>query len=190
MKRGLKPRCAYTIPKLSSRWNTCPDEEGTETIKLQLARAHNQSWNTCPDEEGTETAKLHGYQPGAWSAGTRAPMKRGLKPEPEHSRSRYALRWNTCPDEEGTETDSPMRRLWGMDHAGTRAPMKRGLKQGRVGLRLQKVACWNTCPDEEGTETNLKYKLNSAPRHPGWNTCPDEEGTETLPFVLGSRHAK
>src|SRR5579872_550331 len=111
-------------------WNTCPDEEGTETEeeaeeacrhRLAGTRApmkrglkHNQlielllnglGWNTCPDEEGTETYRC-----------CSAIAKRSLS-------------WNTCPDEEGTETGTLDDIASRMDAAGTRAPMKRGLKQ-------------------------------------------------------------
>src|SRR5579872_6363968 len=86
-------------------------------------------WNTCPDEEGTETEEEAEEACRHRLAGTRAPMKRGLKHNQLIELLLNGLGWNTCPDEEGTETGTLDDIASRMDAAGTRAPMKRGLKR-------------------------------------------------------------
>src|SRR5579872_1112105 len=83
-------------------------------------------------------------------AGTRAPMKRGLKRTSQTARYRSYQRWNTCPDEEGTETYR-LKAHWRESHAaGTRAPMKRGLKRTWKVVVLAVVSAGTRAPMKRG----------------------------------------
>jgi len=80
MKRGLKREPQQLIAgEPRQRRNTCPDEEGTETVVVHHFIARDTGRNTCPDEEGTETVGLRHAPAIAVNVETHAPMKRGLK---------------------------------------------------------------------------------------------------------------
>ena len=59
--------------------------------------------NHCPDEKGTESQKIRQFQ-SLWFVATIAPMKRGLKAQPESVPSDNRSGSNHCPDEKGTES--------------------------------------------------------------------------------------
>ena len=66
-------------------------------------------WNASPDEEGTETERMNRVQKRTEIVGTRAPMKRGLKHGADSLLvGRDEGRWNASPDEEGTETETTL----------------------------------------------------------------------------------
>ena len=61
MKRGLKGfATARSFRNNYICSNHCPDEKGTESVRLIVAAQHNgRSSNHCPDEKGTESNSFY-----------------------------------------------------------------------------------------------------------------------------------
>src|SRR6266481_756195 len=205
MKRGLKPGIDPKHRSHFCRRNTCPDEEGTETIESRMVyKVHSVVETHAPMKRGLKHISRLQADLFQIAGETHAPRKRGLKPSNSLRIFFFFVCRNTCPDEEGTETNTiqprykqslrvethaPMKRglklvhnfiFFVFNNVETHAPMKRGLKQAATSRSASRISCRNTCPDEEGTETSRRV-VGAWCAHCR-NTCPDEEGTETPEF--------
>ena len=56
MKRGLRHVSRLKKPSALSCSNSCPDEEGIETLMCAVSDTTRRCSNSCPDEEGIETS--------------------------------------------------------------------------------------------------------------------------------------
>ncbi len=128
MKRGLKRvghvSLQYPGPCTSE---TCPDEEGIETVNTLPFRLRNGASETCPDEEGIET-EAAGSIPAAGTS-------------------------ETCPDEEGIETLVVKALADYLGCPSETCPDEEGIETAKGELAAQPIEASETCPDEEGIET-------------------------------------
>ena len=105
MRRGLKQIHRRVLRlEVLGRFKPIPDEEGTETYKLERCRAHHTRFKPIPDEEGTETKQRRRCHDAWLGASNRSPMRRGLKLAITTFIRRATRRFKPIPDEEGTET--------------------------------------------------------------------------------------
>ncbi len=140
---------------MSTSYNPCPDEKGTERTSANGLAPPLGGYNPCPDEKGTESPSILDVQFSRVYVTTRAPMKRGLKAaDPELTQ--YATEVTTrAPMKRGLK-DNFIERSLTFGGVTTRAPMKRGLKGIQDAQHLIVKNRYNPCPDEKGTERNLK----------------------------------
>src|ERR1051326_3597040 len=98
MKKGVKRRARRD--SRPCRAQRCPDEEGSETVQIQVNLAGLRA-QRCPDEEGSETCRADGA--AAPSVLSDALMKKGVKLS-AFSVCDVLMSAQRCPDEEGSET--------------------------------------------------------------------------------------
>ena len=106
MRRGLKQIHRRVLRlEVLGRFKPIPDEEGTETYKLERCRAHHTRFKPIPDEEGTETKQRRRCHDAWLGASNRSPMRRGLKLASHWCPANMESGFKPIPDEEGTETE-------------------------------------------------------------------------------------